>query len=76
MHTEAVAWAEVLSNLEDAPMAGRASRITLALININTTHTTSNQKSMAHHAVSVEDLIIPQSIVIKGNTISIISWKR
>ena len=76
MHTEAEAGVEVLSNLEDAPMAGRTIRIMLALININTTHTTSNRNSMAHHAVCVEDLIIPPSIVIKGNPISITSWKR
>ena len=36
---------------------------------------TSNQNSMAHHVVCVEDLIIPPSIVIKGNMISI-TWKR
>ena len=76
MHTKAKAGAGVLNNLEDVPMAGRTSRITLALININTTHTNSNQNSMAHHAVCVEDSIIPPSIVIKGNTISITSWKR
>ena len=76
MHTEAEAGVEVLSNLEDAPVAGKTSRITLALININTTHMTSNQNSMAYHAVCVEDLSIPPSIVIKGNTISITSWKR
>ena len=75
MHTGAEARAKVLSNSEDAPMAGRTSRIMLALININTTHTTGNQNSMAHHAVSVEDLIIPPSIVIKGNTISTTLWK-
>ena len=53
MHTKAEAGAEVLSNLEDVPMAGRTSRIMLAPININTTHTASNQNSMAHHAVCV-----------------------
>ena len=76
MHTEAEAGAGALNNLEDVPMAGRTSRIMLVLININTTHTNSNQNSMAHHAVCVEDSIIPPSIVIKGNTISITSWKR
>ena len=76
MHTEAEAGAGVLNNLEDAPVAGRTSRIMLALININITHMTSNQNSMAHHAVCVEDLIIPPNIVIKGNMISITSWKR
>ena len=75
-HTEAEAGAGVLNNIEDVPMAGRTSRIMLALININTTHTNSNQNSMAHHAVCVEDSIIPPSIVIKGNMISITSWKR
>ena len=63
MHTEAEAGVGVLNNLEDMPMAGRTSRITLVLININITHTTSNQNSMAHHAVCVEDLIIPPNIV-------------
>ena len=76
MHTESEARAGVLNNLEDVPMAGRTSRIMLALININITHTISNQNSMAHHAVCVEDLIIPPNIVIKGNMISITSWKR
>ena len=66
----------VLNNSEDTPAAGRVSRITLALININTTHMTSNRNSMAHHVVCVEDLIIPPSTVIKGNTISITLWKR
>ena len=61
---------------EDEPAAGRIFRIMLAPININTTHMTSNQNSMAHHVVCVEDLIIPPSIVIKGNTISITLWKR
>ena len=54
----------VLSNSEDTPMAGRMSRITLALININTTHMISNWNSMAHHVVCVENSIIPPSIVI------------
>ena len=76
MHTEAKAGVGVLSNSEDAPVAGRTSRIMLALININTTHTTSNQNSMAHHVVCVGDLTIPPSTAIKGNTISITLWKR
>ena len=76
MHTKAEAGVGVLSNSEDAPAAGRISRIMLALININTTHVTSNQNSMAHHVVCVEDSIIPPSIVIKGNMISITLWKR
>ena len=75
-HTEAEAGAGVLNNLEDAPMAGRISRITLAPININITHTTSNRNSMAHHVVCVEDSIIPPSIVTKGNMILTIIWKR
>ena len=57
-------------------MAGRISRITLPPININTTHMTTNRNSMAHHVVCVEDLIIPPSIVIKGNMITITLWKR
>ena len=75
MHTEAEAGVGVLSNSEDAPVAGRVSTIMLALININTTHITSNWNSMAHHVVCVEDLIIPPSIVIKGNMILITLWK-
>ena len=51
MHTEAKARVRVLSNSKDAPMAGRVFTIMLALININTTHMTSNQNSMAHHVV-------------------------
>ena len=74
MHTEA--GVGVLSNSEDMPVAGRVSRIMLALININTKHMTSNRNSMAHHVVCVEDLIIPPSIVIKGNMILITLWKR
>ena len=76
MHIEAGARVGVLSISEDAPTAGRISRITLALININTTHMTSNQNSMAHHVVCVEDLTIPPSIVTKGNMILITLWKR
>ena len=76
MHTEAEAGFGVLSISEDEPTEGRIFRITLAPININTTHMTSNQNSMAHHVVCVEDLIIPPSIVIKGNMISITLWKR
>ena len=76
MHIEAKARVGILSNSEDAPMAGRISRIMLALINIHTTHMTSNQSSMAHHVVCVKDLIIPPSIVIKGNKILITLWKR
>ena len=67
--TEAEARAGVINNLEDTPTAGRTSRIMLAHININTTHTNSNRNSMAHHAVCMEDSIIPPSIVIKGNMI-------
>ena len=74
MHTEAEAGVGVLSISEDEPAAGRIFRIMLALINISTTHMTSNQNSMAHHVVCVEDIIIPPSIVIKGNMISITLW--
>ena len=66
MHNEAEAGAGVLNNLEDAPVAGRTSRIMLARININTTHTNSNWNSMAHHAVCVEDSIIPPKHCYKG----------
>ena len=76
MHTEAEAGVRVLSISEDEPAAGRIFRIMLALININTTHMTSNRNSIAHHVVCVEDLIIPPIIVIKGNMISITLWKR
>ena len=76
MHTEAEAGVGVLSISEEEPMAGRIFRIMLAPININTTHMTNSRNSMAHHVVCVEDLIIPPSIVIKGNTISITLWKR
>ena len=75
-HIGAEAGVGVLNNSEDTPTAGRVSRIMLALININTTHMTSNQNSMAHHVVCVEDLTIPPSTVIKGNMISITLWKR
>ena len=75
-HTEAEAGARVLSISEEEPVAGRISRITLALINISTTHMTSNRNNMAHHVVYVEDSIIPPSIVTKGNIISITFWKR
>ena len=75
-HTEAKAGAGVLNNLEDTPVAGRISRITLVPININITHTTSNWNSMAHHVVCVEDSIIPPNIVTKGNMISTTLWKR
>ena len=57
-------------------MAGTISRIMLAPININITHTTSNRNSMAHHVVCVEDSIIPPSIVTKGNMILTMLWKR
>ena len=76
MHTEAEAEAGVLNDLEDVPVAGTISRITLAPININITHMTSNRNSMVHHVVCVEDSIIPPSIVTKGNMISTILWKR
>ena len=62
-HTEAKARVGVLSISEDEPTAGRIFRIMLAPININTTHMISNQNSMAHHVVCVEDLIIPQALL-------------
>ena len=64
MHIKAEAGVRVLSNSEDAPTAGRVSRIMLPLININTTHMTSNWNSMAYHVVCVEDLTIPPSTAI------------
>ena len=66
MHTEAKAGAGVLNNLKDAPMAGTIFRITLAPTNINITHMTSNQNSMVHHVVCVEDSIIPPKHCYKG----------
>ena len=75
-HTEAEARAGVLSISEEEPAAGRISRIMLALINISTTHMTSNQNNMAHHVVYVEDSIIPPTIFTKRNMISITLWKR
>ena len=57
-------WGRDLNSLEDAATAGQTSRIMLEYINTSITHMTSNQNSMAHHAVCVEDLIIPPSIVI------------
>ena len=75
-HTEAEAGVGVLSISEEEPTAGRISRITLAHINISTTHMTSNWNNMAHHVVCVEDSITPPSIVTKGNMISITLWKR
>ena len=75
-HTEAEDGVGVLNISEEEPVAGRIFRIMLASINISTIHMTSNQNSMAHHVVCVEDSIIPPSIVTKGNMISITSWKR
>ena len=63
MHIEAEAGVGVLSNSEDAATAGRTSRIMLEHISINITHMTSNQNSMAHHVVCVEDLTIPQALL-------------
>ena len=57
-------------------MAGQTSRITLEHISIHITHMTSNQNSMAHHAVCVEDLTTPPSIVIRVNMTSTTLWKR
>ena len=76
MHIEAEAGVGVLSNSEDAAMAGRTSRIMLEHISINITHMISNWNSMAHHVVCVEDLTILPSTVIRVNTVLTTLWKR
>ena len=68
--------AEDHNSLEDTVVAGRISRIMLDHINTSIIHMTSNQNSMAHHVVCVEDLIILPSIVIKVNMTSTTLWKR
>ena len=73
---EAEAKAEHLNILEDAAAVGPISRTTLGHISISTTHMTSNQNNMALHAVWVEDLTIPPSIVMRVNTTSTTLWKR
>ena len=65
-HTEAKARVGVLSISEEEPTAGRISRITLAHINISTTHMTSNRNNMALHVVCVEDSITPQALLQRG----------
>ena len=68
--------AKDLNSLEDVATAGQTSRIMLDHISISITHMISNWNSMAHHAVCVEDLTIPPSIVIRENMTSITLWKR
>ena len=68
-------WGQDLNSLEDVAMAGRTSRIMLEHISINITHMTSNRNSIAHHAVCVEDLTTPPSIVIRVNMTSTTLWK-
>ena len=70
------AGAEDLNILEDVATVGPISRTTLEHISISITHMTSNQNNMALHAVCVEDLTIPPSIVIRVNMTSTILWKR
>ena len=69
MLIEAEARAEDLNSLEDVAVAGLTSRTMLGHISISITH-------MALHAVCVEDLTIPLSIVIRVNMISTTLWKR
>ena len=68
--------AEDLNSLEDAAAVGPISRTTLEHTSISITHMISNRNSMAHHAVCVEDLTIPPSIVIRVNMTSTTLWKR
>ena len=70
------AWAEDLNILEDAAVVGPISRTMLEHTSISITHMTSNQNNMALHAVCVEDLIIPPSIVTRVNMTSTTLWKR
>ena len=73
---EAEARAKDFNISEDAATVGPISRTTLEHISISITHMTSNQNSMALHAVCVEDLTIPPSIVIRVNMISTTLWKK
>ena len=57
-------------------MADRTSRTMLEHISISITHMTSNRNSMALHAVCVEDLTTPPSIVIRVNMTLTTLWKR
>ena len=76
MLIEAEARAEDLNSLEDMAAVGPISRTMLEHTSISITHMISNWNSMAHHAVCVEDLTIPPSIVIKVNMTSTTLWKR
>ena len=73
---EAKAGVKDLNSLEDMAMVGPISRTMLEHTSISITHMTSNQNSMAHHAVCVEDLIILPSIVIRVNMTLTTLWKR
>ena len=75
-YIEAKAGAEDLNILEDAATVGPISRTMLEHISISITHMTSNWNNMALHAVCVEDLTIPPSIVIRVNMTSTTLWKR
>ena len=65
--TEAEAVAGVLSNLEDAVMAGPIIRVAMERINISITCMTHRQNSMVHLVVYAVVLIIPPSTVTKEN---------
>ena len=73
---EAEAGAEDLNILEDMVTVGLIFRTMLEHTSIRITHMISNQNNMAPHAVCVEDLIIPPSIVTRVNTTSTTLWKR
>ena len=73
---EAEALAMDLSISEDVVVVGPTIRITLECISTSITYMTSNQNSMAHHVVFVEDLTIPPITVIKVNITLITLWKR
>ena len=65
--TEVKAVAEVLSNLEDAVMAGPIIRVAMEHISISTTCMTHRQNSMAHLVVYAAVSIIPLSNATKEN---------
>ena len=65
--TEAEAVARVLSNLEDAVMAGPIIKVAMAITSISITRMTHRQNSMAHLVVYVVVLIIPLSTVTREN---------
>ena len=66
--TEAKAIVGILSNLEDAVMAGPIIRVAMELISISITCTTHRQSSMAHLVVYAVVSIIPLSTATKENT--------